>query len=85
MQIKKIRKNKKRTDGISETSLNRPIGSLDKSITDNSKKVKKSWLIIIGSFLIILSFSILFLKYFNLYKNDEKEKRPRGNGWENQE
>lgn len=43
--------------------------------TKKTKRNKRKSLIILGSFLIILSFSILFLKYFNLYKNDEKEKK----------
>ena len=42
--------------------------------TKKTKRNKRKSLIL-GSFLIILSFSILFLKYFNLYKNDEKEKK----------
>ena len=43
--------------------------------TKKTKRNKRKSLIILGSFLIILSFSILFLKYFNLYKNDAKEKK----------
>lgn len=43
--------------------------------TKKIKRNKRKSLIVLGSFLIILSFSILFLKYFNLYKTDEKEQK----------
>ena len=39
------------------------------------KRNKKKSLLILGSFLIILSISLLLVKYLNIYKNDNKEKK----------
>ena len=43
--------------------------------TKKIKRNKKKSLLILGSFLIILSISLLLVKYLNIYKNDNKEKK----------
>ena len=43
--------------------------------TKKIKRNKKKGLLILGSFLIILSISLLLVKYLNIYKNVNKEKK----------
>lgn len=43
--------------------------------TKKIKRNKKKSLLILSSFLIILSISLLLVKYLNIYKNDNKEKK----------
>ena len=43
--------------------------------TKKIKRNKKKSLLILGSFLIILSISLILVKYLNIYKNDNKEKK----------
>ena len=77
MQTRKIKENKskKRTDGISETSLNRPIGSLNISLSNKAKKVKKSWYIIIGSLIFIFGISLISIDVINpILKEKEEDK-----------
>lgn len=76
MQTRKIKNNiKKRTNGISETSQNRSIGSIDESLSKKDKKTKKSWLIVIGSLVIILGISIVSLDtIMPLLKEKEEDK-----------
>ena len=74
MQTRKIKNNiKKRTNGISETCLNHPIGSINKSISKKDKKIKKSWLIVIGSLIIVLGISIVSLDVITPFLKEKEE------------